>query len=895
MIYLSPSEILFGFLRFFLTRTKSLIKKVFGTKTVLSLCIAVTHIRRQMDVYSAALANGMAIGNGQKISNFNHEQLPLQPHLRVSRNLKLTSSSNGLLASTTSASAGEPPVISHSPLQREDTMFSDSPEVKHIRSSSPKQPKAGLTSFTEQSTVLPHQKLGLPSRTGGSRIRSKLTNGGKGALRGKGGGSSRGGAGKGNNDLHSAHNLTLDEVLGQRRSIKVEELLTAIGIDYDQLDIADDFRFGNGSVIGGNVAEQPGRSAGNRHPLHHPRDSISRRPSVATAEGGNSSRQSTPTLLPSPPPGVATTAFGRPMLSNIQSAPPLVGTGATSGTLQSPRRHKHAGGGNVPHIKFPAIPAPDAAPSAWKCTLCGYHILAMDNTGRPLAFDVDAWGKPIPTTCPKCLATHLGWSPEPLFDTFGDHANIIAKTANVVRYGAQRQIAPAESVFNNMRRVSVATGGTQTPNVNTSLNAPSQAPLHSVLRKGSTSHLQRSNSSISSNATDATLLPMQQQQLPFSCEVDAKNYQISLGRPHPLSAKYFDDEHEEEEGGERHGPRGRRSIYAPLPGPLQGLANLISPQEGDLAAMEAPSRLRMLYRSAFDTPSTPPPPPPMEGSGSGGASFGNFGGIKSVAQSHAARPPSGITASLGNTFFVGAAFADDLPPRTPRTPHDTSSSKRTRGNRHSTPFSVGEWSGGDQLPTKANSARLTSEEGVLSRTSNSSTAFSTKPFPSRQVAVTEKLRGRRWAFQCTKCGHRLHRMDAYGFLIPLDTGIDGEIVPLQCGGCGVLHSEFVVTPLSHSTKEAEELFAKRRRQKPLNINTAATTNVPTTNNVSGPVSTGTPLSPSLMKEPLAVRSGALADVVLGKMKDGRNSRDGNRVGVQDAQEIQDGSFTHRPM
>ncbi|ESL10533.1 hypothetical protein TRSC58_01734 [Trypanosoma rangeli SC58] len=62
--------------------------------------------------------------------------------------------------------------------------------------------------------------------------------------------------------------------------------------------------------------------------------------------------------------------------------------------------------------------------------MCGYHVLAMDQDGRPLPLSVSSFGQVLPMTCPRCLLEHTSWEQAVPFDEYGDHANIRSKLSN---------------------------------------------------------------------------------------------------------------------------------------------------------------------------------------------------------------------------------------------------------------------------------------------------------------------------------------------------------------------------------------------------------------------------------------------------------------------------------
>ncbi|KAH9586229.1 hypothetical protein LSM04_001413 [Trypanosoma melophagium] len=67
---------------------------------------------------------------------------------------------------------------------------------------------------------------------------------------------------------------------------------------------------------------------------------------------------------------------------------------------------------------------------SWRCGMCGYHVLAMDQEGNPLPLSVSPFGEVVPMSCPRCLLEHTSWEQAVPFDQHGDHANIRSKLSN---------------------------------------------------------------------------------------------------------------------------------------------------------------------------------------------------------------------------------------------------------------------------------------------------------------------------------------------------------------------------------------------------------------------------------------------------------------------------------
>lgn len=67
---------------------------------------------------------------------------------------------------------------------------------------------------------------------------------------------------------------------------------------------------------------------------------------------------------------------------------------------------------------------------SWKCGICGYHVLAMDQDGSPLPLSRSAYGELLPIRCPRCEMEHTSWEQAIPFDKHGDHVNIRSKLSN---------------------------------------------------------------------------------------------------------------------------------------------------------------------------------------------------------------------------------------------------------------------------------------------------------------------------------------------------------------------------------------------------------------------------------------------------------------------------------
>lgn len=82
--------------------------------------------------------------------------------------------------------------------------------------------------------------------------------------------------------------------------------------------------------------------------------------------------------------------------------------------------------------------------TSWKCGVCGYHLLSMDQSGRGLPLEPGPAGKILPLMCPRCRNEHVHWNPASPFDSFGDHANLPSALSARVTHGA--------SIFDNIHK-----------------------------------------------------------------------------------------------------------------------------------------------------------------------------------------------------------------------------------------------------------------------------------------------------------------------------------------------------------------------------------------------------------------------------------------------------------
>lgn len=84
--------------------------------------------------------------------------------------------------------------------------------------------------------------------------------------------------------------------------------------------------------------------------------------------------------------------------------------------------------------------------TAWRCNHCGYLMLAMNQHGVPIPLDADAYGDPLPLTCPRCGVRHTNWSAACPFDRYGNYANVRSRIANQ-RHSTSLQQEPGRSAY----------------------------------------------------------------------------------------------------------------------------------------------------------------------------------------------------------------------------------------------------------------------------------------------------------------------------------------------------------------------------------------------------------------------------------------------------------------
>jgi hypothetical protein len=97
-------------------------------------------------------------------------------------------------------------------------------------------------------------------------------------------------------------------------------------------------------------------------------------------------------------------------------------------------------------------PIVESEPRTWRCEHCGYFMLSMDHHGRALPLEKDAFGKPIPTFCPRCEEDHCEWSAVAPRTQFGDWPNIPSGFASTKPHGilAPRSVTLASSFRRNV-------------------------------------------------------------------------------------------------------------------------------------------------------------------------------------------------------------------------------------------------------------------------------------------------------------------------------------------------------------------------------------------------------------------------------------------------------------
>ncbi|KAG5506669.1 hypothetical protein JIQ42_06922 [Leishmania sp. Namibia] len=93
---------------------------------------------------------------------------------------------------------------------------------------------------------------------------------------------------------------------------------------------------------------------------------------------------------------------------------------------------------------------------SWHCTLCGYHVLAMDQNGTPLPLTTSAFGNVLPMTCPCCKLSHTSWQPSTPFSEDGNHMNLPTTFSN-------RYVMPASGQQSLRAKSKQATGAVGDP------------------------------------------------------------------------------------------------------------------------------------------------------------------------------------------------------------------------------------------------------------------------------------------------------------------------------------------------------------------------------------------------------------------------------------------------
>ncbi|CCW64604.1 unnamed protein product [Phytomonas sp. EM1] len=73
--------------------------------------------------------------------------------------------------------------------------------------------------------------------------------------------------------------------------------------------------------------------------------------------------------------------------------------------------------------------------AAWRCGLCGYLMLSLDQEGNPIPFTCSAFGTPLPLGCPSCSQTHINWESANPFDALGAHINL--RNAHRLKVGTE--------------------------------------------------------------------------------------------------------------------------------------------------------------------------------------------------------------------------------------------------------------------------------------------------------------------------------------------------------------------------------------------------------------------------------------------------------------------------
>ncbi|KAG5485560.1 hypothetical protein LSCM1_07649 [Leishmania martiniquensis] len=111
----------------------------------------------------------------------------------------------------------------------------------------------------------------------------------------------------------------------------------------------------------------------------------------------------------------------------------LSGAIGGSGSVSAPA----LGDSSAVSLMGPALTAASMASSyrlrknvSWQCTLCGYHVLAMDQNGTPLPLTTSAFGNLLPMTCPRCKLSHTSWQSSTPFSADGNHMNLPTAFSN---------------------------------------------------------------------------------------------------------------------------------------------------------------------------------------------------------------------------------------------------------------------------------------------------------------------------------------------------------------------------------------------------------------------------------------------------------------------------------
>jgi hypothetical protein len=166
--------------------------------------------------------------------------------------------------------------------------------------------------------------------------------------------------------------------------------------------------------------------------------------SAAISVSGRSPRGSQWASRPSPKAvsGISNGSFNSATTPSMTSRSQLDAAGQSSTRRRSSQENKHTSSDDeeediidveVMDASIPPL-GMENRQIAWQCGSCHYCVLAMDNKGKTLPISMNAWGKPIPLQCPRCLVSHTNWAVTSPFDAYGDHVNVKGTFANSAQF-----------------------------------------------------------------------------------------------------------------------------------------------------------------------------------------------------------------------------------------------------------------------------------------------------------------------------------------------------------------------------------------------------------------------------------------------------------------------------